>query len=82
MRIAQHLIDGIEIAVGVVQKRHIEHAAAVIREHRFVCEFFRLPSLTAGLGAQRIFRGLLVIGRIAEQVHLVVIGPEEQRIVG
>ena len=81
-RIAQHLAGGVEIAVGVIQERHIEHAAALIREHRLIGEFFRLPSLPPRLRAQGVFRGLFVIRRIAEQVHLVVVRPEEQRIVG
>ena len=82
MRIAQHLAHGIEIAVGVVEERHIEHAAAVIRQHRVIGQFFRLPALAAGLRAERVFRRLLVIRGIAEQVHLVVVRTEEQRIVG
>ena len=82
MRIAQHLAGGIEIAVGIIQERHIEHAAALIRQHRVIGQFFRLPALAAGLRAQGIFRRLFVVRRIAEQIHLVVVRPEEQRIVG
>ena len=82
IRIAQHFARGVEIAVGVIQERHIEHAAALVRQHRLVGQFFRLPALAAGLRAQRIFRRLLVIRGIAEQEHLVVVRPEEQRIVG
>src|SRR5260370_20156194 len=44
-RIAQHLVHGIEIAVGVVQERHIEHATAVIAQHGVICQFFRPFSL-------------------------------------
>ena len=79
---AQHLMHGIEIAVGIIEERHIEHAAAVVRQHRVVGEFFRLPALAPGLRAERIFRRLLVVRRITEQIHLVVVRPEEQRVVG
>ena len=80
--IAQHFTDRIEIAVGVVQERHIQHAAALVREHCIVSQLFRLPSLMARLRAQCVLRRLFVIRRIAEQIHLLVVRPEEQRIVG
>ena len=82
MRVDQHLACGVEIAVDIIQERHIEHAAALIRQHRLIGEFLGLPSLAAGLRAQRIFRRLFVIRRVAKQVHLVVVRPEKQRIVG
>src|SRR5882672_614842 len=72
---------GIEIAVGIIEERHIEHAAALVRQHRLVGELFRLPALAAGLRAERIFRRLLIVRGITEQIHLVVVWPEEQRIV-
>ena len=47
------LADGIEVAVGIIEERHIEHAAALVRQHRVVGEFFRLPALAPGLRTER-----------------------------
>ncbi len=81
-RVHQHLARGVEIAVGIIEERHIEHAAALVRQHRIIGEFLRLPAHPPRLCTQRILRRLLVVGGIAEQVDLVVVRLEEQRIVG
>ena len=81
-RVEQHLARRIEVAVGVIEERHVEHAAPFIGEHGVIGELFRPPAFAARAGAQRVLRRLLVVRRIAEQIHLVVVRPEEQRIVG
>ena len=48
-QIGQHLARGVEIAVGIVEERHVEHAAAFVRQHRIIRQFFRLPAFAAGL---------------------------------
>ena len=82
VRIGQHRPRGVEIAVDIVEERHIEHAAAVVRQHGVISQFLRLLAERARPGAERIVLRLLVVGRIAKQIDLVVVRLEEQRIVG
>ena len=80
-RVNQHFPRGVEIAVDVVEERHVEHAAAFVRQHRVIGELFGFFALALRERAERILRRLFVVRRITEQIHLVVVRTEEQRVV-
>ncbi|MBA7693605.1 hypothetical protein ES703_102192 [subsurface metagenome] len=81
-RVGQHFPRRVEIAVGIIKERHIEHAAAFIGQHGVVSQLFRLLAERLRPDAERVLLRLLIIRRITEQIDLVVVRLEEQRIVG
>ena len=46
VRVGEHLAGGVEVAVAVVEERHVEERLAVVLEQQVVGEVERFPTLT------------------------------------
>jgi hypothetical protein len=65
VRVGQHLVAAVEVAVDVVEERQVEQPVSVVGEHRVECN---LLGTVPGAGGDRLDRGVerrLVIGFVA-----------------
>ena len=68
--IGDHLVDGVQRAFGVVEERHIEHAASVVAEHLVEGDLFGRNTQRGGAEGDGGLLGGLVVRQLGHQVHL------------
>jgi len=76
VRIGQHGPHGLQVAVRVVEERHIEKALTTVGQGRVVDELFGGDAGARRLGGDARLRGRFVVGWVGEAKDLI---PGEQR---
>ena len=69
VRVGQHGIGGVERALGVVEQRHVEHAAPAIGQHVVQGDLVRREAPRGGDGGDGGVGGGLIVGLGAHQMH-------------
>ena len=67
-RVQQHLADGVEVAVGVVEDRRVEQLAAAVAEEQLEQQLPLVDAAGGGDGGGAALDARLVDGRVAEHV--------------
>ena len=80
--VGHHLVDGVVVALHVVEERQHQHGRAIRLEHEVVHGGQRVLAAAAGDGADRLVRGRFVVRRVADRVDAVgaVLDEGEQRV--